>query len=87
MYNEMYERINWLGFVFKENSKNCSNYPQLKRNYQDTCSRIQEERWLARKLRNLGIITSEECEKISSHVDYVFQDVHTWFLATEFVDY
>lgn len=31
MYNEMYERINWLGFVFKENSKNCSTYAQLKK--------------------------------------------------------
>lgn len=86
MYKEMYERINWLGVYFKENSKSVSTYKQLKRDYNDVCSRMQEVRYLARKMRDLGIMTSEECDKISVHVDYVFQEVHNWFLATEVIE-
>lgn len=81
--NDIYERINWIGFIFKEGTRDVSGYRQLKSNYKDSSSRLQEVRCMSRMLRKNGIISNDEYDTLTAHIDYIHQDIHTWFLATD----
>lgn len=81
--NDIYERISWIGFIFKESTRYVSGDRQLKSNYKDSSSKLQEVGCMSRILMKNGVISKDECDTLTAYIDNVHQDIHTWFLETD----